>query len=646
VLAAAGPPEPAQARFGGPAAVIRAYGLLTVTGTGLVAGVAARWAFHQLQAADVLWLVILFVGGAPFIWQSGRELLRRQLAADFVASLAIVVAALQGEYLAGAVIVLMLATGQALEAYGQRHASDALAALLARAPKLAHRYPAGAGSPLQDVAVEEIAPGDLLLIRPGELIPVDAVVVSGEAGVDESTLTGEALPVTKRPGAALRSGTICADGALDVRATRRSDESEYAQIVRLMEAAQRDRPLIQRTADRVAVWFTPFVLAVAGGVYALSHDVSRVLAVLVVATPCPLILATPVAIISGINRAARHGIIIKGGAALEQLSRVRAAVFDKTGTLTFGQPQVRRAISVVPEIDSPTLLRLAAAVERRSSHLLARAIVQAASGAEAAGEALPAVHGFQEMPGRGASGEVDGHQVAIGSLAFAAGGAGRGAGSRTGDLLDPACAALIAEAARNAELVSVVAIDGRCAGVIFFADELRPGVRDFLARLRTLGVRETYMLTGDHEATARAVAAQAGIAPHRVRAGLLPAEKVAEVMVLRRRVPDVVMVGDGINDAPALAAAAAGIALGARGAAISAAAADVVLLVDDVARVADAVEISQRTLRIVRQGIAFGLGLSAVAMLAAGVGLIHPVVGAAVQEAIDAAVILYALRAR
>ncbi len=641
--------QPRWRRLGQLVVWLRAYGLLIGVTFGLAAGLLARL-LGMATLSEAAWLATLLGGGAPFLWESGYKLLHRRLAADFVASLAMIVALLQREYLAGAVIALMLATGQALEAYGKRHASDALAALLARAPRRAHRrsrQEGGSiqeGGPIEEILVEDVVPGDLLLVLPGELVPVDGIVVGGESTVDESVLTGEPLPVAKQPGSEVRSGTINVDGALEVRATQRSTDSEYAQIVRLMEAAQQDRPAIQRTADQVAIWFTPFTLAAATLVYLLTRDVERVLAVLVVATPCPLILATPVAIISGINRAARHGIIIKGGAALEQLHRVRAAVFDKTGTLTFGQPVVQRVVSLLPEIDEVALLRLAAAVEQRSSHLLARAIVEAAeASAAAAGTklALPDVRAFQELPGRGAEGWVAGHRIAVGSFRHVTGQAAAGESPQS---IEPRCAALIAEAARRSELVVAVGIDGRCAGVLFFADRVRPGLRAFVQRLHDLGVREVIMLTGDHEATARAVAMQAGIT--HVQAGLLPAGKVAAVQAWRKQIPDLMMVGDGINDAPALASAAVGVALGARGAAISAAAADVVLLVDDVTRVADALEISHRTMRIIFECIFVGLGLSAAAMVAAGLGLIPPVAGAAIQEAIDAAVILNALRAR
>ncbi|HET7770896.1 MAG TPA: heavy metal translocating P-type ATPase [Chloroflexota bacterium] len=622
--------------------LVRAFGWLAFSVAGFAAGAVTNWLLSQPTAAGWIWGATLVAAGIPFLGQTIGELRRGHFAADVVAALALVVAFAQQQYLAGVVIVMMLTTGQALEEYSHRKASDALAALLERAPKIAHRLANGSGGGLADVVdlpVAEVQVGDRLLVRPGELIPVDGLVVSGQSSIDESALTGEPLPVAKTTGDEVRSGTINLEGAFEMRAARRSEESEYAQIVHLMEEAQRERPGIQRVADRVAVWFTPLTLAVAGGAYLISGDPARVLAVLVVATPCPLILATPVAFISGINRAARHGIIVKSGAALETLSRVRVAVFDKTGTLTYGRPTVRRIHPLVAAYSAEDVLVLAAAVEQRSSHLLARAVVTAA---ELGGLDVPDAHTFLEVPGSGARAVVRYHdserEIVVGSFAYVS--------SLAGDFApdDSACAQLTSEAAARFELMSAVAVDGHCVGLIVYADEVRPGLLPFMRRLRSLGVRQTVMLTGDHDTTARAVAAEAGIDV--VRSQLLPAGKVAAVGELRRHVPDLLMVGDGINDAPALAAASVGIAMGARGAAISAAAADVVLLVDDVTRVADAVATGRRTMRVVHECIYVGLGLSFVAMAAAGAGLIPPVVGAGIQEAIDLFVVLNALRAR
>lgn len=633
-------------RAGGPGRPSALWGELTlsfiwlaVAIVGFVAGGVTLWGFRSPALATSIWRVTLIVTGLPFVLRTLRDILRRHFAADVIASIALVVALIQSEFAAGIVIVLMLATGQALEAYGHRRASDALAALLARAPRIAHRIGTSTSRSLDehDIPVEAVAAGDVLIVRAGDLIPVDGTVVAGSSAVDESALTGEPMPVSKARGAELRSGTINVDGVIEMHAERPASESEYAQVVRLMEAVQRERPAVQRTADRVAVWFTPFTLGIAGVAFLLSGDPTRLLAVLVVATPCPLILATPIAMIGGINRAARQGMVVKNGTALEALARVTTAVFDKTGTLTRGKPVVREVVSVVPELNADAVLALAASVEQRSAHLLARAVTQ---NAECRGVTVLPVEKFEDITGQGARGEVGGQDVIVGSYAYVTqfiNGASNSAATAR-------CHALVAQAAARAEMLSAVAVNGVCAGLILYEDEVRPGLRALTDRLGELGVQRLAMLTGDNTATAEAVAALAGIPT--VSAELSPADKSAEVAALRMDQPGVLMVGDGINDAPALAAADVGIAMGARGAAISAAAADVVLLVDDVHRVADAIQVGKRTMRIVWECIVVGLGLSGVAMAAAALGFIHPVVGAVIQEFIDLAVVFNALRAR
>jgi heavy metal translocating P-type ATPase len=407
-----------------------------------------------------------------------------------------------------------------------------------------------------------------------------------------------------------------------MRAGRAAAQSQYQQIVDLVESARRERPPIQRLADRWALWFTPFTLLMCGLAWLLTHDPDAILAVLVVATPCPLILATPVAVIAGIGRAAGRGIVIRSGAAIEEAGQVRVVVFDKTGTLTLGAPTVDR---VVASDGRPTdeVLRLAGAVEQLSSHHLGLAIAREAG---ARFGALPHPEQFVEASGRGVSGMVEGRHVAVGSRAFV----GQEDGGVPADIAH--------------ETAAYVAVDGRPAGTVFFADRMRPEVPALMRRLAALGIKETVMLTGDRAAAARAVAAQAGVG--HVRGELLPAGKVAAIGELRRTHAPVMMVGDGINDAPALAAASVGVAMGAHAPAAAAEAADIVLLVDDVSRVADTIEISRRTRRIALESIGVGLGVSGALMVIASFGLIAPPVGALLQEALDAAVILNALRAR
>ncbi len=598
---------------------IRSYLLPLIAAVGLLAGLAARFAFAAPGAGRWLFLATVVLPGGPLVVQTVRGMLHGRFAADIVAMLAIVTALALGQYFAGAVIVLMQSGGEALERYAMGRASASLEALLARAPTVAHRL---RGDALEDIPVDAVRVGDVLVIKPGDLVPVDGEVVEGTSTVDQSALTGEPLPLRVVAGTVLMSGSVNLEGALRVRATRVSEHSQYQQIVRLVERARQDKPPIQRLADRFAVWFTPLTLAMCGVAYLVTGSPTSVLAVLVVATPCPLILATPVAVIAGISRAADLGVIVKHGVAIEQLGRARAVVFDKTGTLTLGQPSVAH-VEALDGVAAGDVLQLAAAVEQLSSHHLGRAVAEAGRVRFAT---LPAAAAFEETAGRGVSGRVAGRSVSVGSIQYL-----RDRGVAVPDAPGDGTAAY-------------VAIDGRVAGLIEFADRLRHQVPALMQRLAVLGVSDTVMLTGDREAPAEAIAAQAGI--RTVRANLLPADKVAAVRELAARYGNVVMVGDGINDAPALAAATVGVAMGAHGTAVSAEAAGVVLLVDDIARVGDAMAISRRMRRIALQSIGVGLGVSFALMVVASLGHITPAAGAVMQEALDAAVILNALRVR
>jgi heavy metal translocating P-type ATPase len=560
------------------------------------------------------------------VWQTVRGVFAGRFAADLVAMLAIVTALLLGEPLAGLIVVLMQTGGEALERYAQGRASAAVRELEAAAPRLAHRVVDGV---TEDVSAELIKVGDQLLLRPGELLASDAVVLEGRSHVDASRLTGEPMPVSAHPGVRLLSGSLNIEGPLTVRATAPASESQYARIVDLVRTAQESKSPLQRLADRYAAWFTPLTLAVCALAYILSGDPSRVLAVLVVATPCPLILATPVAVVGGINRAARHGIIFRHGTALEQLGRVDAAIFDKTGTLTIGRPKVDR-VQTTPEFTAEELLRLAGSVEHGSGHLLARTLVQEANDR---GVVLPEGKHIVEAPGQGVSGEVEGRSVTVGGWSFVV--------SRHPSA-EPALRDLLSREP-EAGLRAYVAVDGRGVGFVEYADRLRPELAGFISRLRRLGLSRIVLLSGDDQANATAVARAVGI--EEARGDLLPEEKVAHVQQIMKEGARVVMVGDGTNDAPALSTATVGIALAAGGGGISAEAADAVILADDPSQVAEAIHISRSTLRLARQSIWTGLGLSSVAMVVASLGYIPPIVGALLQEAIDVAVILNALRA-
>jgi len=595
----------------------------------LLAGAVVRFTVDP-STADVVWIVGLVLTGAPVVWRTIRSALSGHFATDLVAMLAIVTAVLLHQPLAGLVIVLMQTGGEALERYAEGRASAAVRALEEEAPRIAHRFPPemppSVGGHVDDVGVGDVAVGDHLLVRPGEMIQCDATVVSGSSHVDTSRITGEPVPIRASAGEELKSGSLNVDGALVVRATATAGESQYAKIVELVRSAQSSKAPLQRLADRYAVWFTPVTLVACAVTYVVSGDVTRVLAVLVVATPCPLILATPIAIIGGVNRAARRMIVVKHGGAFEQLAGVTAAVFDKTGTLTIGTPTVSGVIGT-NGIAHDEVLRLAASVECASGHLLARSVVDAA---RRRGLELHSVTEVNESPGQGVTGVVDHRQVCVGARGYVVNCVGGDSGAPFTDATD------------REGLRAHVAVDRKFAGVIEFADELRPALPQLFAALRDAGVRRTLLLSGDSVAHTSAVAMQIGVTES--RGGLLPSDKVDVVADLVRSGERVLMVGDGTNNAPALSAATVGIALAGHGGGITAEAADVVILNDDLSRVVESIQISRRTVRIARESIWTGLGLSGLAMLFAGAGYIRPAIGALLQEVIDIAVILNALR--
>ena len=585
-------------------------------GVALLLGGRGEWA-HAVWTSGVVLL------GAPIVFQTLRKALRGRFATDVVATLSIVGAIALDQPLAGLVIVLMQSGGEALERFAEGRASAAVRALEEAAPRIAHRV---LPERIEDITVGEIAVGDELLVRPGELVPCDGLVTFGESELDTSSLTGEAMPVRATVDSPVMSGTINGYGALHMRATAVAKQSQYERIVEMVRTAQASKAPLQRLADRYAVWFTPLTLVICAVAVAVTHDWMRALAIVVVATPCPLILATPVAFIGGINRAARRQIIIRNGGALEQLSRVDIAVFDKTGTITVGKPRLQH-VHASAGFDAEVVLRYAASVEQGSSHLLARVLVE---NAEDRGLVWPRAEQHVEAPGQGVLGIVDGHEVRVGARAFVL----------------PHCESGVLAAAAlehpGATLRAYVAIDSRLAAVIEYADETRPDLPGVLSRLKRAGIHRVVLLSGDHAPIARAVAERVGITE--TYGDLLPPEKATFVERLRSEGRGVLMVGDGVNDAPALSSADVGVALAGHGGGVTTEAADVIILIDALDRVTDALAIGSRTMRIARQSIRVGLGLSGVAMLVAAFGGIPPVIGAGLQEAIDVAVILNALR--
>ncbi len=592
---------------------------------GILLGSAELFIFNLPLFAHALWTIALIGAGFPVVWRTLRAARHGNFATDLVASLSIVTAAIIGQPLAGLVIVLMQTGGEALERFAERKASAAVRELEKAAPRIAHLISGDRG--LVDVPVGELNVGDVFLVRPGEMVPCDGTVLSGISEIDASQLTGEAIPVPAHQGTPLMSGSLNAHGVLSVRASARAAESQYSKIVELVREAQATKSPLQRLADRYAIWFTPLTLAVCVLTFVFTRSWTSVLAVLVVATPCPLILATPVAIIGGINRAARQQIVMRHGAALEMLSGATLAVFDKTGTLTVGKPSVKRIVAL-PGFTEREVLRHAAAVEQGSSHLLARVVVEEA---ERRSVRLQEATQHREWPGEGLTGMVRGVEVVVGSRAFVARHA-----TASLDAFDTALDG-------DVGLRAYVLLGGKPAGIIEYADSTRPELKPFLAKLGELGLTRTVLLSGDRAANARAVGVGAGI--KEVYGELLPADKAAIVSRFRARGEVVMMVGDGTNDAPALSAADVGVALAGHGGGVTSEAADVVVLVDDLSRVAEAVAISRRTMRLARQSIVTGLVLSGVAMVFAAYGFIPPTAGAFLQEGIDVAVILNALRA-
>jgi heavy metal translocating P-type ATPase len=595
--------------------------LAGLAAAGLAAGLAARLAGLRVWP-DAIWAAVTLPVLAALLSEIVTSLRRGDLGLDIVAALSMTAALAVGQELAAAIVALMYAGGQYLESFAERAARREMTALLSRVPRSAMRHRDGA---LEEVALDLVLPGDRLLVRRGDVVPVDGSVAEGLAVLDQSALTGEAMPVKLAAGQAVMSGATNVGDAFDLTATRRAAESTYAGIVRLVEAAQHSRAPMSRLADRYAMIFLAVTVALAAAAWAFSGDAIRAVAVLVVATPCPLILAVPVAIVSGLSRAARLGILIKGGKAIEMLAQVRALVIDKTGTLTLGQARLvetRVTDTIAPE----ALLRLAASLDQASKHIIAQTVV---AEARAKGLALAVPSDVVETPGEGIAGRVEGRAVLVGGQHFVA--------SRTGSAL-----ANLAGGRPPGAVTVAVALDGKPAGLLILSDELRAGTEQLLHNLRKLGIERIVLATGDRQEVARAVSA--GLSIDLVRSELTPDQKIMVVLSERKNGP-VMMIGDGVNDAPALAAADVGMAMGARGAAASAEAADVVLLVDQLDRVLPAIEIARRSRLIALQSVIAGIGLSVAAMVAAAFGYLLPVQGALLQEVIDVLVIFNALRA-
>lgn len=598
------------------------------------------WVIACLAVAAVGFLLLAWPGSvvgnlsATQIWVSSfallvaadqframvRDLMAGAWGIDILAIVAIGATVAVGEYWAALVVCLMLSGGEALEDYAAGRARGELTALLSRAPREAHLL--GADGTTRTVAVEDVEVGQVLMIRPNDVVPVDGELLDASASIDESSLTGESLPVERLRGEAVMSGAVNGAQAVRMRATARAAESQYQQIMTLVQQAAESRSPMVRLADKIAVPFTLAALAIAAIAWWVSGEALRAAQVLVVATPCPLLIAAPVAFMGGMSRAAREGIIVKDGGTIERLSRIRMAAFDKTGTLTRGEPRVT-AVLPAAGFSRSEVLGCAAAVETLSTHPLATAIVAAA---REQGASRYAAQDVCEIPAVGVSGQVRRP------------GRNRAETVQVGKYDDAAPGTVPVPA--GASMVHVV-VGGQYAGAIAVADTARPEAAQTVRDLRRMGVRDVLMLTGDGASGAAPVAEHVGITS--VHSGLLPHDKLRAVQ--QATIHPVMMVGDGVNDAPVLAAADVGVAMGARGASAASQSADVVIMNEDVHRAAVAVSIGQHTTRVASQAIGIGVALSLGLMTVAVAGFLPAIAGAAAQEIVDLACIVWALRA-
>ncbi len=598
----------------------RHYKLFSLAVLALVVGLALQFTHHHTAAHWVVNLAAIF---EVIVLLQGmiQDLRTGSYGIDILAAIAIVASVWLHQPWAAIVVVLMLTGGESLEDYAEHRSKAELDALLQRAPQKAHLV--RGRDRVVDVKVDQLQPGEKIIIKAGELVPVDASIIEGTANFDESDITGESLPQARGIGDQIISGSINIDGAITAKVTATADDSQYQQIIRLVRAASESQAPFVRLAERYSIPFTLMALAVASCVWVITGQSIRFLEVIVVATPCPLLLAAPIALISGMARASRYGIIVKNGSALERLAEAKTMAFDKTGTLTRGQLQVAD-VKAYGSFQASDVLTLAASLEQSSNHILAQAIVAGAGQRQL--KLIKAKH-VQEIAGQGVSAQLKGQEILVGRLSLL-----QERGVSLPKQFKPA---------DISQTAAYVAVDHQLAGVVLLQDELRAETALTLRRLKSLGIKHMIMMTGDNAASAQSIASQLGISKY--HADMLPADKLHQLEAIKQR--PLVFVGDGVNDAPALTASDVGIALGARGSTAASESADIVIMTDDLGRVATALSIARRSFKLARQSIIVGILLSFILMGVFATGRFSPLTGAIVQEVVDVIVIFNALRA-
>jgi Cd2+/Zn2+-exporting ATPase/Cu+-exporting ATPase len=566
--------------------------------------------YFQYLGVDWVALLALLLAGWPLARTAVRSLWAKSIDADVFMFLGVVAATAIGEFRAAAVIAFFMLIAEFLETFTAEHARRAIRELVESAPQTAR---VKRGGDVLEIPVEEITHEDTVLVRAGEKIPVDGKVLSGQSAVNQAQITGEPFPVEKNEGDDVFAGTVNESGLLEIRVSRVGRDTTLGHIIRLVEEAQAQKAPVQRVADKFAAWFTPVILAISLITYLLSHNFISALTVIVIACPCAVALATPLAVVAGIGRASRRGILIKGGRHLETLGKVRTVVLDKTGTLTLGQPKVV-AVRGFGDHDEHEILSLAASVEKYSEHPLAKAILE-----EAKARKVPDIEpaSFEVLKGLGVRAQVDGMRVTLGSRALLA--------SQETSISDEV-EAYLQEAESKGQTGLLLSHDHHVCGAVLIADAIRPETRSALLSLRKLGIEHLAMLTGDNARTAQAIAQEAGI--EEVHAGMLPEGKATKVRELRQRHGTLAMVGDGVNDAPALAASSVGIAMAAAGSDAAIEAADVALMTDDLTKLSEAVLLGRKTFRTIEQNLAVGILFNVVGVSLAATGFLTPMVAA------------------